>query len=135
MKNKLFAVLGFLLVFGFVPAGCSTGSDDDGDNNNNNNSGLVGKWISGDEQFEFTAASYVFTKTEDGGFSTFSGSYTYTQSDSKLVVKVINVTGWAIFVVQPGQSIETTISWQDKDTFITQVSIGSGLPKTWKRQG
>jgi hypothetical protein len=90
--------------------------------------------VSGDEQFEFAATTYVFTKTEEDGISTFSGSYTYTQSDSKLVVKVINVTGWAIFVVQPGQSIETTILWQDKDTFITQVSIGPGLPKTWKRQ-
>jgi hypothetical protein len=138
MKNKLFAVIGFLLVFWFVLAGCSTGSDDDGDNNNNNNSGIVGKWLGGDEgtdQFEFTATTYLFTKTEGKDVSTFSGTYTYTQSDSKLILKVTNVTLWAIFVVQPGQTIEATISWQDDDNFtVVESTLKETRDKKWRRQ-
>jgi hypothetical protein len=135
MKNKLFVVLGFLLIFGFVLAGCSTGSNDDGDNNNNNNSGLVGEWINGDEYFEFTNTTFLFTKTEDEGTSTFSGTYTYTQSDSKLILKVTNVTLWAIFVVQPGQTIEATISWQDNDNFtVVESTLKETRDKKWRRQ-
>jgi hypothetical protein len=139
MKNNLFAVLGFLLVFWFVLAGCSTGSDDDGDNNNNNNnSGIVGKWLGGDtgtDQFDFGATTYLFTKTEGKDVSTFSGAYTYTKSDLKLVLTVTGITGYAYFVVQPGRTIEATISWQDDDNFtVVESTLNETKGKKWKRQ-
>jgi hypothetical protein len=127
----LFVVLGSLFIMG-----CDTGTNlGGGYGGSGNDSNLVGKWTNDDdEQFLFAATTYIFRKTEGGYFSAFSGQYTYTHSNSKMVFKIINVTGWAIFVVQPGQSIEATVLWHDENTITINVPTDVGLSKTWKRQ-
>jgi hypothetical protein len=54
---------------------------------------------------------------------------------SKLILKVTNVTLWAIFKVQPGQTIEATISWQDDDNItVVESTLKETRDKKWKRQ-
>jgi hypothetical protein len=139
MKKKLVfpAMLVCLAVLGLVLVGCPT-EDDDSGGGTNSDTNLIGKWIGGDgeDQFEFTANIFVFTI--DGGFGTFSGTYTYEHTTLRMVCNITNGTGFGSIMV--GEKYDVNISWQDEDNFtVTKVNStseigGPSTGETWKRQ-
>jgi hypothetical protein len=136
MTKFKFLLGAIILMMAFTFIGCDTGTGGGGGGTSGGGSDsvLIGSWYK-----PAAPDGKILTFDEKGNFSldagnegSFSGTYVYNAPT--LTLNIAKVTGFAIFVTQPGTDIGT-VEVNDDGTITTSgFKFLSGRVETWKRE-